>query len=96
MLYALHQQAEKGKCTEPKPWGWNIVESAKWNSWTQLGDMASVEAMRLYVKFLETEIQVSTKDCRCVRLQVPRRLCMSSHLEGGDWDKSVAFPVNSI
>ena len=58
MLYALHQQAEKGTCNEPKPWSWNVVESAKWNSWNQLGDMAGVEAMRLYVKFLETEIKV--------------------------------------
>ena len=58
MLYALHQQAEEGTCNEPKPWSWNVVESAKWNSWNQLGDMAGVEAMRLYVKFLETEIKV--------------------------------------
>ena len=58
MLYALHQQAERGKCTDPKPWSWNVVESAKWTSWSQLGDMPAVEAMRLYVKFLETEIQV--------------------------------------
>ena len=49
MLYALHQQAEHGKCSDPKPWGWNVVEAAKWNSWSQLGDMAAVEAMRLYV-----------------------------------------------
>ena len=47
MLYALHQQATVGPCTEAKPWGWNVVESAKWESWNQLGNMSSVEAMRL-------------------------------------------------
>ena len=59
MLYALHQQAVVGPCKEPKPWGWNVVESAKWNSWSQLKDMSPVEAMRLYVKVLEEEVQVS-------------------------------------
>ena len=59
VLYALHQQAVVGPCKEPKPWSWNIVESAKWNSWSQLKDMSSVEAMRLYVKLLEEEVQVS-------------------------------------
>ena len=58
VLYALHQQATLGPCTEPKPWAWNVVESAKWQSWVQLGEMSSVEAMRLYVKLLDEEIQV--------------------------------------
>ncbi|KAK9821109.1 hypothetical protein WJX81_006949 [Elliptochloris bilobata] len=57
VLYALHQQATVGPCTEPKPWVWNVVESAKWQAWVQLGDMSSVEAMRLYVKLLDEEIQ---------------------------------------
>lgn len=46
-----------GPCTEGKPWGWNVVESAKWESWNQLGNMSSVEAMRLYVKLID-EAQV--------------------------------------
>ncbi|EIE23784.1 galactose oxidase [Coccomyxa subellipsoidea C-169] len=54
-LFALHQQATVGPCTEAKPWGWNVVESAKWESWNQLGNMSSVEAMRLYVKLIEQE-----------------------------------------
>jgi len=57
VLYALHQQATVGPCTEGKPWAWNVVESAKWQSWVQLGDMSSVEAMRLYVKLLDEEVQ---------------------------------------
>lgn len=63
MLYALHQQATLGPCTEPKPWAWSVVESAKWQSWVQLGDMSSVEAMRLYVKLLDEEIQVRPASC---------------------------------
>lgn len=55
VLYALHQQATVGPCTEAKPWGWNVVESAKWESWNQLGNMSSVEAMRLYVKMVEDD-----------------------------------------
>ena len=58
-LFALEQQAVVGSCKEPKPWGWNIVESAKWQAWSQLQDMAPVEAMRLYVRLLEDEL-VST------------------------------------
>jgi len=30
-----------------------VVESAKWSAWAQCGDMARVEAMRLYVKTVE-------------------------------------------
>ena len=62
VLYALHQQATVGPCTETKPWGWNVVESAKWESWNQLGNMSSVEAMRLYVKMVEDD-QVGRLPC---------------------------------
>lgn len=54
-LYALEQQAVQGPCKDSKPWGWNVIESAKWQGWSQLGDMASVEAMRLFVRLLEDE-----------------------------------------
>jgi acyl-CoA-binding protein len=57
LLYALQQQAQQGPCKDPKPWGWNVVESAKWQSWTQLGTMPNMEAMRLYVRTLD-ELQV--------------------------------------
>ncbi|PRW20510.1 acyl- -binding domain-containing 4 [Chlorella sorokiniana] len=56
LLYSLHQQATVGPCNEPKPWGWSVVNNAKWQSWKQLGDMAAVEAMRLYVRTLEEEV----------------------------------------
>lgn len=59
LLYALHQQAMHGPNTRTKPWGWNIIESAKWQSWYQLGNLSGMECMRLYVRTLEEE-QVRT------------------------------------
>jgi acyl-CoA-binding protein len=55
LFYALGKQATEGPCTQPKPWGWDVVASAKWQSWSQLGQMGKLEAMRLYVKTLEEE-----------------------------------------
>ena len=55
LLYALYQQATAGPCRAPKPWGWNAIESAKWSSWTQLGDTAALDAMRMYVSTMEEE-----------------------------------------
>ncbi|XP_068658616.1 acyl-CoA-binding domain-containing protein 4-like [Aristolochia californica] len=55
LLYGLHQQAIVGPCTVPKPRAWNPVEHSKWTSWHGLGNMASTEAMRLFVKILEEE-----------------------------------------
>jgi len=55
LLYALGQQALSGPNTAPQPWAWNVVESAKWQSWRQLGTMPKMEAMRLYVKSLDEQ-----------------------------------------
>eukprot|EP00882_Tetradesmus_deserticola_P028054 GHRQ01031228.1.p1 GENE.GHRQ01031228.1~~GHRQ01031228.1.p1 ORF type:complete len:182 (+),score=58.28 GHRQ01031228.1:127-672(+) len=55
LFYALHSQASRGPCKEGKPWGWNVIESAKWQSWSQLGNMPQMEAMRLYVRTLDEE-----------------------------------------
>lgn len=57
LFYSLSKQATQGQCKEPKPWGWNAVENAKWQSWSQLGNMSKEEAMRLFVRTLE-ELQV--------------------------------------
>jgi acyl-CoA-binding protein len=46
LLYGLHKQATLGPCKEGKPWGWNVVEAAKYQSWKGLGNMSEVEAMR--------------------------------------------------
>ncbi|XP_050223805.1 acyl-CoA-binding domain-containing protein 4 [Mercurialis annua] len=55
LLYALYQQAAIGPCNAPKPSTWKAVELSKWKSWQGLGNMASTEAMRLFVKILEEE-----------------------------------------
>ncbi|KAF8394551.1 hypothetical protein HHK36_020762 [Tetracentron sinense] len=55
LLYGLYQQATVGPCNIPKPRAWSPVEQSKWTSWHGLGNMASTEAMRLFVKILEDE-----------------------------------------
>ncbi|XP_011036847.1 PREDICTED: acyl-CoA-binding domain-containing protein 4 [Populus euphratica] len=55
LLYALYQQATIGPCNVPKPSSWKAVEQSKWKSWQGLGNMASTEAMRLFVKILEED-----------------------------------------
>ncbi|CAN1355867.1 Acyl-CoA-binding domain-containing protein 4 [Linum perenne] len=55
LLYALYQQATVGPCNTPKPSAWNAVELSKWKSWQGLANMATTEAMRLFVKILEEE-----------------------------------------
>lgn len=55
LLYGLYQQATVGQCNVAKPRAWNPVEHSKWTSWNGLGNMASTEAMRLFVKILEEE-----------------------------------------
>lgn len=53
ILFALYKQATLGPCTVKKPWGWNVVEHVKWTSWNHLGNMNSLEAMRLFVRTVE-------------------------------------------
>ena len=60
MLYALEQQATEGPCNHSKPWGWNVVESAKHEAWTSLKDMPGMEAMRHFVQALEEDQVLST------------------------------------
>lgn len=55
LLYALSKQATVGPCKEAKPWAWNAVESAKWQSWNSLADMPAMDAMRLFVRTLEED-----------------------------------------
>ncbi|KAG2499609.1 hypothetical protein HYH03_002549 [Edaphochlamys debaryana] len=55
LLYALNQQATVGPNNTSKPWGFNVVENTKWQGWKELGKMARMEAMRLFVKGLEEE-----------------------------------------
>ncbi len=57
-FYSYYKQATQGPCTIPKPAFWDIVNKAKWNAWSGLGQMEKEEAMRLYVdeikKIIET------------------------------------------
>ncbi|EFJ47063.1 hypothetical protein VOLCADRAFT_121032 [Volvox carteri f. nagariensis] len=55
LLYALNQQATVGPNTTARPWGWNVVESTKWQGWKELGNMTTMEAMRLFVRTLDDE-----------------------------------------
>ncbi|MCL7028603.1 hypothetical protein MKW94_020059 [Papaver nudicaule] len=55
LLYGLYHQATIGPCNIPKPRAWSPVELSKWKSWDGLGNMATTEAMRLFVKILEEE-----------------------------------------
>lgn len=55
LLYGLYHQATIGPCNIPKPRAWSPVELSKWTSWHGLGNMATTEAMRLFVKILEEE-----------------------------------------
>lgn len=53
-LEALRKQAIDGPCQEPRPWSWNILETAKWEHWKQLGtNLSKTEAMQVYVNQLE-------------------------------------------
>ncbi|CAA6662057.1 unnamed protein product [Spirodela intermedia] len=56
LLYGLYQQVRlSGLAMSRKPRAWNAVEHGKWTSWDGLGNLASTEAMRLFVKILEEE-----------------------------------------
>jgi acyl-CoA-binding protein len=57
LLYALYQQAVEGDCNTTKPWGWNRFEALKWNAWSELHGLASMDAMMMYVHTLEEDNQ---------------------------------------
>lgn len=52
-FYSLYKQATEGKCTQPKPAFWAVVNKAKWDAWKALGNMPKEEAMRQYVEELK-------------------------------------------
>ena len=49
-FYAFYKQATKGPCQIEKPVIFDITKRAKWNSWRELGNMNSEEAMILYLE----------------------------------------------
>nr|XP_039268500.1 acyl-CoA-binding domain-containing protein 5-like isoform X1 [Styela clava] len=52
-FYSYYKQATEGPCTKPKPWAWDVINKAKWDAWTKLGDMSKAEAMEHYVENLK-------------------------------------------
>jgi len=53
LAYGLYKQATIGPCNTKKPGVWDAVGSAKWNAWSQQGNMAKEEAMTLYIKVVD-------------------------------------------
>lgn len=56
VLYALKEQATKGPAgARPRSWTFASIDTTRWQAHAQLGQMSSMEAMRLYVRVLEDE-----------------------------------------
>lgn len=51
-LYAFYKQATTGECNIPKPNIFNSQGRAKWNSWSNLRNMSTVEAKTKYIEKL--------------------------------------------
>ena len=56
-MYGCYKQATVGPCNVPRPSFWDVVNKAKWDAWSALGQMDTEAAMRSYVeeigKFVE-------------------------------------------
>lgn len=52
-FYSYYKQATEGPCTKPKPWAWDIINKAKWDAWSKLGEMPKAKAMEEYVENLK-------------------------------------------
>ncbi|XP_078486982.1 uncharacterized protein LOC100184589 isoform X4 [Ciona intestinalis] len=58
LFYSYYKQATEGPCTKPKPWSFDVVNKAKWDSWNKLGKMGREVAMKNYVEELTKIIEV--------------------------------------
>lgn len=52
-FYSYYKQATEGPCKKPKPWAWDVINKAKWDSWSKLGNMSQEKAMEEYVESLK-------------------------------------------
>ncbi|XP_075524598.1 dodecenoyl-CoA delta-isomerase isoform X1 [Dermacentor variabilis] len=52
-LYALYKQATVGKCNTPKPGVFDLVNKAKWDAWSTLGDMPKEKAQAEYASIVD-------------------------------------------
>jgi len=59
-LYSLFKQSTQGQCTQPKPGITDFVGRAKWQAWSQLGQMSKDEAQNQYVQLVNTLVPEST------------------------------------
>eukprot|EP00794_Sanderia_malayensis_P003199 gene3199-3673_t len=48
-VYGYYKQAQLGPCNQQKPGFWDVVGRAKWNAWSELGEMSKEEAKEYYV-----------------------------------------------
>ncbi|XP_053621255.1 acyl-CoA-binding domain-containing protein 5 isoform X2 [Plodia interpunctella] len=56
-FYSYFKQATDGPCNKPKPGFWDVVNRAKWESWSRLGNMPKDEAMQAYVEELHKIVE---------------------------------------
>lgn len=98
MLYALAQQATLGPNTGSRPWAWNTLDSARFDAWSHLGRMACVEAMRLYVRTLDTATPAWWDELtRHGEPEATKRACEEAHFQAAAAAGSaaaVACPVS--
>ncbi|KAH7300939.1 hypothetical protein KP509_23G004500 [Ceratopteris richardii] len=104
-LYALYQQATIGPCKAPKPQSRSQLEKKGWESWMELKNMASVEAMRLFVKILEEEdpawlskvhgLEIDTKDDQKSTVSDAAQKLREAPLSTSQEDQLLE-PVNSV
>ncbi|RNA08758.1 enoyl- delta isomerase mitochondrial isoform X1 [Brachionus plicatilis] len=51
-IYALFKQATVGACDTPKPSMVDFVNRAKWNAWSELKSLSSLDAEKEYIKLI--------------------------------------------
>uniref|UniRef100_T2MBL0 Acyl-CoA-binding domain-containing protein 5 n=1 Tax=Hydra vulgaris TaxID=6087 RepID=T2MBL0_HYDVU len=57
-IYSYFKQAKFGPCTSPRPGFWEPVNYAKWNAWSQLGNLPREKAMEEYINKIK---EISTR-----------------------------------
>jgi len=56
-LYAHYKQSTIGNNNKEKPSMFNIIDSAKWNTWTNINGMDTETAMKLYINKVKELLQ---------------------------------------
>ncbi len=66
LFYSYYKQATLGPCTLAKPAFWDVVNKAKWNAWTSLGQMSKDQAMKKYVEEIKKVYQNKKLNCHLI------------------------------